>query len=252
MNDLEVVLDELVSDAPVERASWDDVRMRARRSRRRTAVLRRRTAVLAIAAVLAVIVMATPAFGLGDRLLGLFDGTPVTSDRLSREELHIMSAMAHGVSPRVPASQREDLRRIEASSLREIATRNDRAFFVADRRGGGLCVSIGTVGATRLFGSIVCVPDFPSPLRPILDRSVFRGSVTQPIVSRLEGFAADGVASVGVVNANGDLEALTPVQDNVYSRIDGLPRQTIRRIVAFDANGKRLYSQCYAGVCGQD
>lgn len=241
MNGLKVALDELAAEAPVNRASWTDVQARAGRPRRRRTLLA--AGVLALSAV----VLATPAFGIRDRLLGLFDGTPVTKERLSAEELHVLSAMTHGVSPRLPASQREDVARFEASSSREIARRNGRAFFVANRRGGGLCVAAGNLGGPRLLGSIVCTPDFPSSARPILDRTVFGGgSPKRPIPRRFEGFAADGVASVALMMENGELTAETPVEANVYSRTEGLPRQPIAAAVALDGDGNRLHVLCFA------
>lgn len=241
MNGLKVALDELAAAAPVNRASWADVQARAGRPRRRRMLL------AAAALMLSAVVVATPAFGIRGRLLGLFEGTPVKTERLSAEELHILSAMTHGASPRVPASQRQDVARFEASSLRQIATRNGRAYFVANRRGGGLCVSVGNIGGPRLLGSILCVPDFPSASRPILDGTVFVGSLWRaPIPSRFEGFAADGVASVALMTGNGELTAETPVDANVYSRTEGLPKQPITAIVALDADGNRLHVLCFA------
>jgi hypothetical protein len=238
------VLDELVAEAPLDRSSWDDVLVRARRPSRR------RAAVVGVAA-LAAIAVAAPAFGLGERLRDLFGGEPVGSERLSAEELHVLGAMAQGVSPRVPASQQDDLARLGAASLRRIATRGSRAYYVADRWGGGLCISIGTTDAPRLLGSIACSPDFPSPARPIFDQSTSRGPIAQPHVNRLEGFAADGVASVGLVTTDGDLAAVTPVQDNVYLATEGLPAEPVGGIVALDANGTRVYSECFiAAACG--
>jgi hypothetical protein len=57
----------------------------------------------------------------------------------------------------------------------------------------------------------------------------------------LEGFAVDAVAKVGLVTASGRLEAVTPVQDNVYVRTEGLPSERILGMIAFDANGKALW-----------
>jgi hypothetical protein len=241
VNGLKVALDELAAAAPVNRASWSDVQARARRPRRRRTLLA--VAVLMLSAV----VVATPAFGIRGRLLGLFEGTPVKTERLSAEELHVLSAMTHGVSPRVPASQREDVARFEASSLRQIATRNGRAFFVANVRGGGLCVSVARIGGPRLLGSISCTPDFPSASRPILDESVFTGLIGKALIPlRFEGFAADGVASVALMMGNGELTAETPVEANVYSRTEGLPKQPITATVALDADGNRLHVLCFA------
>jgi hypothetical protein len=58
------------------------------------------------------------------------------------------------------------------------------------------------------------------------------------------------VASVGVMSADGRVEALTPVQDNVYLRTDDLPDGPVGGIVALDASGARVYDLCYVrGGC---
>jgi hypothetical protein len=250
VKELESTLDALVAGAPVSAADWQDVVGRARRPRRRA------LAALAVAAALGAIVVATPAFGIGERIRGLFDGTPVEAERLDPRALHNLSAMASGVSPRDPASEQEDRARFEASSFRQIATRGNRVFFVADRSGGGLCVSVADIGDPDVIGSIGCSPDFPSAERPIFDESRiharviydskgrFRGLAEPQTAMRLEGFAADGVASVALLTVEGAIEAVTPVEDNVYLRTEGLPTEPIAAIVALDADGNRLYSQC--------
>lgn len=238
MSEFEKVLDELVADAPVTRASWGDVQKRARRSSRR------RVTAAAVAVVgLAII---APTVAIGGQLIGLFggSGTPVDTKSLSARELHAIGAMADGTSPRVPASKREDESRVDASSLRQIATRNGHAFFVANRQGGGVCVSVGVVESARTLGAIACSPDFPSPSMPILDQSVFAGSFDGPTVRLLQGFAADGVASVGLRTASGVVEAKTPVENNVYYRSTSLPAEPIDEIVALDAGGNVIYSFC--------
>lgn len=188
MNELDATLDALVARAPVDAADWDDVVKRARRPRR--------LALLGLAATvgIATILVATPAFGIGERIRGLFEGTPVEAESLSPRTLHNLSAMASGVSPRDPASPQQDRARFEASGFRQIATRGNRAFFVADRSGGGLCISIADLGDPDVIGSIGCSPD--------------------------------------------------------YHRIDALPAEPIAGIVALDAAGNRIYTQCMArGGC---
>lgn len=248
MSEFESVLDELVGDAPVARANWGDVQTRARRSRRRR--------VTAIAIAVVGVAIAAPALAIGGgHVVGLFGGgTPVGTERISTYELHVIGAMANGVSPRVPASQREDQARFRASSLRQIATRDGHVFFVANRKGGGLCVSVGVLGDTRILGSIMCSPDFPSRSMPILDQSTFGGSPEMPSVTRLEGFADDSVATVGILTStSGNVEATTPVRDNVYSRVDGFPDQTVLGVVALDENGDRLHVLCFRrSGCAKD
>jgi hypothetical protein len=247
---LATVLDGLVKDAPIDRCSWDNVVARARRK------TRRRVALATAVAALIAIVLATPALGLGNRLMGIFDGTPVASTQVPASDLHVLSAMAHGVSPRLPASKQEDATRFQAASLRQLAVRDGRAFFAARAEGGGMCVAIGEIGAEDLFGSISCAPGFPSSARPLLDESAWSGpgldrqSEAQPRVSLFEGFAADGVASVGLLVADGKIAAVTRVEDNVYLRRDGLPGEPVLGIVALDNDKQVINIACMAqGGC---
>jgi hypothetical protein len=250
MTKLAAVLDGLVTDAPVERSSWDDVLARARRTTQRRVGL-----ATAVAALIA-IVLATPALGLGNGLMGIFDGTPVEPARVPASDLHVLSAMVHGVSPRVPASRQEDATRFQAASLRQLAVREGRTYFAARAEGGGTCVAIGEVGAKHLFGSMSCAPDFPSSARPLLDESVWRGpgldggKGADLQISRLEGFAADGVASVGLLVADGKIVAVTQVEDNVYLRRDDLPGEPVLGIVALDKDKRVITIACMArGGC---
>jgi hypothetical protein len=247
---LATVLDGLVTDAPVESCSWDDVLARARTT------TRRRVALATTAAALIAIVLATPALGLGNRLLGFFDGTPIDSTQVPASDLHVLSAMAHGVSPRLSASKQEDAARFQAASLRQLAVRDGRTFFAARAEGGGLCVAIGEVGAEHLFGSISCAPDFPSSARPLLDESAWRSpgldreSEAHSQITRFEGFAADGVASVGLLVADGKIASITQVEDNVYLRRDDLPSDPVLGIVALDKDKRVINIACMAqGGC---
>lgn len=236
MNDFEATLEALVQNARVDAADWDDVLTRAHRGEAR------RVAVLASAAVLAVAIAAAPAFGISDRLVDLFSGTPVAADQLSPEQAHALGAMASGVSPRLPASTEEELARFGASALRQIAVRDGNAFFVANLRRGGLCVSVTPAGSAEVLGSITCSPDFPSSSRLLLDQSRFSGSISNPRLERLQGFAANGVASVGIITATGAVTSVTPVVDNVYSRVSDLPTEQTSpdKIIALDANGDQI------------
>lgn len=244
MSELNSVLDDLGAGAPVEQADWQDVLARTRRARRRKLAV-------AVAGAAAVLALAIPALGIGGRLADLFTGEPVSTDQLSPDQMHVLGAMAAGVSPRLPASAGESLARVRASDLRRIATRGGRSYYVANRRGGGHCVTITYSGDQHPFSSYLCSPDFPSPKKPILDESMFGSSPDTPVIRRLEGFAADGVVSVAVLTANGS-QAETAVEDNVYVRAEGLPREGIRGIVARDAEGKVVYTICFArGGCAR-
>jgi hypothetical protein len=245
MNELDRILDQLVVDAPQERADWNDVLARSRRRRRG------RLGGVALAVAVVAVAVATPAFGVGSRLLDLVTGgTPVSTSQLSDQDLRIVSAMVTGVAPsEIPASKQDELAAIGGTAIRRIAERDGRAYFVIDKSDGSHCFAVGDVGAADLFGAIACQrsPSFPSPEQPILDMSVFHGTMQQgmPTLWRLEGFAADGVANVAVVTADGNLAAVTPVIDNVYVAQGGaLPDAPVREIVALAGDGTRLYSEC--------
>jgi hypothetical protein len=233
MRELELVLDEMAKDSPIERASWEDVLERAQRSPWRS-----RRWVGAVAAGIAVLA-AAPAFALG---LGAFDGVPIPAAELSPHDLHVLSAMANGESVRIPSSRAQDITGLQETQLRRIAVRDDRAFFVAPQRGGGLCVAIGTADPLSL-GQISCGSEFPSAARPLLDMSGFGGSLQQPELKRLQGFVADGITSVGVLTDTG-VVAITAVENNVYSRDNALPKHTVRGIVALDEAGAEIYTFC--------
>lgn len=237
MSKLDSVLDELGAGAPTDQANWEDVVARARRPRR----VQLGFAGIAAAALL---VLAAPAFGISGRLLDLFSGEPVSSDQLSQDQLHVLGAMSAGVSPRLDVSAKESLARVGAADLRRIATRDGRSYYVANTSRGGLCVTITYPGDPNPLISYECYPDFPSSSRPLLDRSVFAGSFEAPTVRLLEGFAADGVASVGLRTAGGAVEAKTDVENNVYYRNTTLPAEPIDEIVALDASGNVIYSFC--------
>ena len=249
MKELESALDTLVAGAPIHAADWNDVVDRARRPRR--------LAMVALAAPVAVgaILVATPAFGVGERIRGLFEGTPVDTASLPPKDLHVASAMVHGESPRVPATGPKARLRDASTEVRQLASRNGRNYFVIENAGGDRCFAVGPVEKREyVFGQVSCTrsPVFPSPERPIFDFSVFSG-LDSPRVRRIEGFAADGVAMVGVVTADGNLEALTDVETNVYSREGGLPKEPVRALVALDADGERIYSMCLVrGGCAEE
>lgn len=242
MIELEHVLDELASEAPVERASWDDVRRRSGHGHRHPLALG------ALVVVTAAAILASPAIGI-DRLTSLFVGEPVEPSSVPAESLQALSAMIAGDSPRAPVPIEKQFARVRAAQLRQIAVRDGRVYFAADRAGGGFCGAVGRTGDSRLFGSILCSPDFPSASRPILDRSAFIGPPAEPRVTRLEGFAADGVASVAVLTAGGDVAAVTPVEHNVYLRTEDLPDERVAGIVALAPSGEVIHTYCLAADC---
>ena len=234
MNDLHAALEEATASAPIDRANWDDVVARARRS------VRTRVIIAGVTAT-AILGIATPALGLDARLIGLFDGAPVDPKELSRQELHALGAMSAGESPRLAASAEETLARVGAANLRRIATRDGRSYYVANHTSGGLCVTVAAATDPNPFSEYLCSPDFPTPDRPVLDQSTFTGPPSVPTAQRLEGFAADGVAAVQLVTTSGS-RVTVEVTDNIYARTHDLPDEPVREIVALDGAGSPIHT----------
>ena len=245
-NDLEMTLDALVASAPIDRADWSDVVRRARRFQRR------RRLVLAAVLALVTVAVATPALGLGSRLLGLFNGTPVPRTQLvPARVLWRLSALEHGRLPSGPPPSKAELRRIGSNHIQVLATRDGKTFYsLGIKRHGVPCFGIGD--AANFIGGSKCAQGFPSRRLPILDMTAFRSGGGLPLprsisglccVWELRGFAVNAVANVALVGEDGKFEAVTPVQDNVYIRTSHLPRTPVRAIVALDAKGDRIYCE---------
>lgn len=167
-------------------------------------------------------------------------GTPFSS-LLPRDE-QALSRMRGGVG--VPES-------ISADDVSILGTRGDRSFY----RLGDHCYGSGPASPTNyVFGEIRCTPAFPSRARPVLDSTVF-GSTAGPderpqpqtmTVHWSQGIAADGVAKIALVDADGQVVAETPVLDNIY-RFGPVPAGNATKVVAYSATGEVLFSMPDAG-----
>jgi hypothetical protein len=130
-------------------------------------------------------------------------------------------------------------------SLRLLAVRDGRAFYELDTA-DGRCFGVGSASSLGDPGGEVCPrgAPFPSALRPTLDFSVYEGQKAdreEMSLFRIEGFAADGVAAVGVRNRAGHLTSRVPVSDNVYV-LRRMPPGLAGPIVALDAGGSVMSS----------
>jgi hypothetical protein len=124
------------------------------------------------------------------------------------------------------------------STLQLIATRDGISFYAARRADGHVCVAVDAapganghkgVGCDLGDPSLPAKPAFPSPERPIIDFSRFSGG------ARLMGVAADGVASVDLLDAAGNVIDSAPVIDNVYA--DANPPAGAAAVEALDSRG---------------
>jgi hypothetical protein len=261
-------------------SDWNDVLQRRVRSRRaqagtaadatgsRASVWRRRSTRvgLLVAAVILAFLVATPAFGIGSRLWGLFNGKPVPPRSLGSNDwnaLSVINNFAHHVRPKdadKPPSIKS-LAKLDFVAITKAADRSGESFYVLKRRDGSSCYAEGPTGGFRarptdkdltLLAGIGCRPTYPFPSRaaPVFDMSVFHSKsfsntagVSGGYVWRLRGFAADPVGKVGVIGTDNVLRDETPVTDNVYESTN-LPIFPPKQIVAFDRQGHRVYTEC--------
>lgn len=116
-----------------------------------------------------------------------------------------------------------------------------RAFYRFSGKAGDDCYATGSSAQAPVqFGTIACPKGFPTE-QPILDQSVFKfypSGMVKPLA--LQGFAADRVARVAVVDAGGTAYS-TPVVNNVYF-LANLPDVAVTRLVAFDASDTQIFS----------
>jgi hypothetical protein len=184
---------------------------------------RRRTRTLV--AALVALGVAAPAAAFADRigtLVGLSNqGTPVpTSDLPEWRDTKLAEAMQELRFP---------------SQMQKLGERAGISFYASRRADGALCVAVDSSGGS----GVGCTDRFPSPGLPVLDFSHFRAARTG-VVDRLAGFAADGVASVAVVDDAGTTIASAPVVDNLYAAVD-LPQVPAAAVVARDSAGNELH-----------
>jgi len=124
-------------------------------------------------------------------------------------------------------------------SGRLLAVRDGRAFYRLDTA-DGLCFGVGSAASLGDPGGEVCPRDpFPSSARPVLDFSVYEGRTASRddlTIYRIEGFAADGVAAIGIRNRAGHVALRVAVADNVYV-LSHVPPGLSGSVVALDSGG---------------
>lgn len=106
----------------------------------------------------------------------------------------------------------------------------------------GVCFARGPADASEAaFTFVACPRDFPS--MPLLDFSTFeasRGS-TRARVVRFEGLAADNVAAVALLDADGGEMAHVSVVRNVYAGAVAGHSREVAALVALDRDNKIVY-----------
>jgi hypothetical protein len=204
---------------------------------------RRRSRRLAIAAVAAAALAVPATLVAGGRLGSLFgfstEGTVVEKERFGR-----LTSL---------------LRSVRAGEVRLLAEREGVAFYIARTEDGRLCPLTGRADAPAANYFFGCMnragsARFPSPERPVLDFSPVFGSPGGPrpgvYLRQLRGFAADGIAKVQALDAQGGVIAEAVVEDNVYATgvlLRGAPpnlagQKPVSAFVARDEDGRIVWT----------
>jgi hypothetical protein len=188
-------------------------------------VPRRRVAV-AIALAAAVAVPAAAFAGrLGD-LLGISnEGTRVLTSSVLPGETKLDDAM-------------QELN--VGGTMQYLGAVNGVAFYATRNRDGNFCIAMERVDGQfgKGFGCDLNAVGFPSATVQVL---------TFPVLERLQGVAADGVATVQALDANGKVLDSTPVEDNLFASTTDLPGGAAAAIRMLDANGNVIATQPLPG-----
>ena len=142
-------------------------------------------------------------------------------------------------------NQQKELQIVGAVSARRLARRDGRTFYRLARLDGSHCYSVNASSVEDRIGGAMCPQTeaaFPSPGRPILDLSLFESTTHvrgDMHVVNGQGFAADGVASVALLDENGRTITRADARKNVYA-LDVPQGQVATTIVAYDDDGAEV------------
>ena len=194
---------------------------------------RRQTVALAVVGGLAIAAAVVAVFQLGGSATGSRAGG----------ELAQMSNGGQAIDP--GKGQRLELENVGAVAASRLATRVGRAFYRLMQADGGICYAVDVVGGDHLGNTSCPGPEaaFPTPSNPVLDLSIFESTTHVPgdvhIVSA-QGFAADGVRTIALLDEHDRVVARAPVTANVYA-VDVPAGRSASAVVAYDARHAQVY-----------
>lgn len=132
--------------------------------------------------------------------------------------------------------------------VHQLDQRVGMAFFRITESPRGTCYGVGLADNPQArLNQLECGTAFPSAGQPILDASVVeRSAAGQLRVLQAQGWAADGVASVEVIDARDLVVAQAEVAQNIYA-IDGTALRGVAgiKLIARDRMGSIVYTQPY-------
>ena len=106
-------------------------------------------------------------------------------------------------------------------TMQSLGTLNGVAFYATRNADGNFCFAMVRVDGQfgKGFGCDLNADDFPSAKVQAL---------TFPGLTRLQGVAADGVATVQALDENGNVLDSTPVENNLFASTTDLPARSRR------------------------
>ena len=113
------------------------------------------------------------------------------------------------------------------STMQYLGTLNGASFYVTRNTEGHFCVAINHGDAGKGFGCDLNADGFPSPDNQVL---------AFPPLQHLQGVAADGVATVELLDASGNVVVSAPVSDNLFEA-DVPSGAESASLVTLDASG---------------
>jgi hypothetical protein len=186
----------------------------------------RRTARRPLLVLAAVAAIAVPAAAFGSQIGGLVglggDGTTVSTRDVPESSQPVLGAGMASLS--WPAT----------SQL--LGTRGDTSFYASTRADGALCLAID-VDHGGPGSLITCLPPDVAANAPVMGEPFAEDGT---VLHRIAGFAADGVARVATVAADGSEIASAPVVDGLYLATD-TPDVPAVAVVAYDSSGNAVY-----------
>jgi len=186
-----------------------------------TRATRRRPRYLLVVAAAALLV---PAAYAADRVLGISnEGTSVPTSDVLPGESQLDQAL-------------QDMQ--VGATMQLLGTVNGVRIYAARNASGQICLAIDHVAATYEKGVLCDLndPGFPSAGRQVL---TFPG--------QLQGIAADGIATVQFVDADGNVLDSTPVSDNLFASGTRIGMGVAAYVEGLDANGAVVTKQKLPG-----
>jgi hypothetical protein len=143
------------------------------------------------------------------------------------------------------AGQQHEADNVGGVAAARLATRAGRTFYRLLRPDGTVCYAVDVVGGDHVGNTDCPEPAtiFPTATTPILDFTIFESTSHVPGAEHVlsaQGFAADGVKSIALLDRSGRVVAQDRTSGNVYA-VDVPAGRVATTVVAYDAKHAEVY-----------